>query len=59
MFRKEFTTDNVMGVYLPYMIVDANTHANLKGQGEHGNKKMDRKKMGIVMIHTMMRIYMM
>lgn len=34
-FKKEFTAENVMGVYLPYMIVDANTHANLKGQGEH------------------------
>ena len=33
-FRKEFTTENVMGVYLPYMIVDANAHANLQGQGE-------------------------
>ena len=34
-FREEFTTDNVMGVYLPYMIVDANAHCNLRGQGEH------------------------
>ena len=34
-FRREFTTENVMGVYLPYMIIDANTHASLKGQGEH------------------------
>ncbi len=34
-FKKEFTAENVMGVYLPYMIVDANTHANLSGQGEH------------------------
>lgn len=34
-FRKEFTTENIMGVYLPYMIIDANTHANLKGEGEH------------------------
>ena len=34
-FKKEFTADNVMGVYLPYMIVDANTHASLQGQGEH------------------------
>ena len=33
-FRREFTTENVMGVYLPYMIVDANAHANLQGQGE-------------------------
>ena len=34
-YRKEFTTDNIMGVYLPYMIVDANTHISLTGQGEH------------------------
>ena len=34
-FKKEFSTDNVMGVYLPYMIVDANAHARLVGQGEH------------------------
>lgn len=33
-FRKEFTTENIMGVYLPYMMVDANTHIDLKGQGE-------------------------
>ena len=38
-FRKEFTTDNIMGVYLPYMIVDANTHVNLKGQGEHQTRR--------------------
>jgi len=34
-FKKEFTTENIMGVYFPYMVVDANTHVNLKGQGEH------------------------
>ena len=34
-FKQEFNADNVMGVYLPYMIVDANGHANFKGQGEH------------------------
>lgn len=34
-FRQEFTTDNIMGVYLPYMIIDANTHAKFRGQGEH------------------------
>ena len=34
-FRKEFTTDNIMGVYLPYMIVDINSHAFLSGEGEH------------------------
>ena len=34
-FRKEFTTENIMGVYFPYMLVDANCHARLTGQGEH------------------------
>ena len=34
-FKKEFTTDNIMGVYFPYMLVDVNAHANLVGQGEH------------------------
>jgi hypothetical protein len=34
-FKREFTTENVMGVYLPYMVVDVNGHANLKGQAEH------------------------
>lgn len=34
-FRQEFTTENIMGVYFPYMIVDVNSHAKLVGQGEH------------------------
>ncbi len=34
-FKSEFTTENIIGVYLPYMIVDINGHATLKGQGEH------------------------
>lgn len=34
-FKEEFTTNNIMGVYFPYMIVDANVHAILSGQGEH------------------------
>ena len=38
-FKKEFTTENIMGVYFPYMLVDANCHANFKGQGEHLVKK--------------------
>ncbi len=42
-FRKEFTTDNIMGVYLPYMIIDANTHACLKGQGEHETRRWTEK----------------
>lgn len=34
-FKREFTTDNIMGVYFPYMIVDANSHAKFSGEGEH------------------------
>lgn len=34
-FRAEFTPENVMGVYLPYMVVDVNTHARVTGEGEH------------------------
>jgi len=33
-FREEFTTENIMGVYFPYMLVDINSHANLIGRGE-------------------------
>lgn len=34
-FRKEFTTENIMGVYFPYMLIDVNMHSNLIGEGEH------------------------
>ena len=34
-FKAEFKPENVMGVYLPYMIVDLNSHANMKGEAEH------------------------
>ena len=34
-FKKEFTTENIIGVYFPYMVIDMNLHANLAGQGEH------------------------
>ena len=34
-FKKEFTTDNIIGVYFPYLIIDANAHANFEGEGEH------------------------
>ncbi len=33
-FKEEFTTDNIMGVYLPYMVVDMNAHSRLSGEGE-------------------------
>ena len=34
-FTKEFSSENVMGVYLPYMIVDINAHASMSGEAEH------------------------
>ena len=42
-FRQEFTTENIMGVYFPYMIVDINSHARLTGQGEHKVRSYTRK----------------
>lgn len=41
-FKEEFTTNNIMGVYFPYMLVDVNAHANLIGEGEHQTKKYYR-----------------
>lgn len=38
-FRKEFSAENVMGVYFPYMIVDINSHEKLVGKGEHQVRK--------------------
>ena len=34
-FKQEFTTNNIMGVYFPFMVVDLNAHSNLAGLGEH------------------------
>ncbi len=42
-FKAEFTADNVMGVYLPYMIVDLNTHATLTGEGEVKTREYEVK----------------
>lgn len=33
-FKEQFTPENVVGVYLPYMIVDANAGAAVAGKGE-------------------------
>ena len=41
-FRQEFTTDNIMGVYFPYMVVDVNSHAFFKGRGEHQTRQYSR-----------------
>lgn len=34
-FTQEFKSDNVMGVYFPYMLIDVNAHAAFIGEGEH------------------------
>ena len=41
-FKKEFTTENINGVYFPYMVVDVNAHCELKGEGEHLLKEYNR-----------------
>lgn len=40
-FKKEFTTENIMGVYFPYMLVDVNAHANFSGAGEHETRSYE------------------
>jgi len=34
-FRRDFTTENILGVYLPYLVVDAVTHSDLQGYAGH------------------------
>lgn len=34
-FKKEFTTKNIMGVYFPYLLVDAKGHGHFAGIGGH------------------------
>lgn len=41
-FREEFTTENIMGVYFPYMVVDVNSHARFLGKGEHETRRYTR-----------------
>lgn len=41
-FKEEFTTDNIMGVYFPYMVVDVNSHAHFSGHGEHEVRRYTR-----------------
>ena len=38
-FKAEFTTENINGVYFPYMVVDVNAHSYLKGEGEHQTRR--------------------
>lgn len=42
-FKKEFCSDNVMGVYFPYVICDVNATASFNGQGEHETRRYVEK----------------
>lgn len=41
-FKREFTPDNVLGVYLPYMVVDGNVSSEMWGQGEIETRQYTR-----------------
>jgi ribosomal protein S27E len=41
-FKEQFTPENVVGVYLPYMIVDGNASADVAGQGEIETRRYER-----------------
>ena len=38
-FKKGLVTENIMGVFFPYMVVDINAHSTLVGEGEHLTRK--------------------
>ena len=41
-FKEEFTPENVLGVYLPYMVVDASASASVAGFGEVETRRYTR-----------------
>lgn len=41
-FKEQFTPENVVGVYLPYMIVDSNVSASVAGKGEIKTREYTR-----------------
>jgi hypothetical protein len=41
-FKEQFTPENVVGVYLPYMIVDGNASAEIFGKGEVKTREYTR-----------------
>ena len=43
-FKEQFTPENVIGVYLPYMIVDGNVSVGVAGQGEIQTRTYTRGK---------------
>lgn len=46
-FKREFVPENVMGVYMPYMVVDGNMHALMRGTAEVTTRSYTvRRKVG-------------
>ncbi len=43
-FKSEFTTENIMGVYFPYMLVDMKGHASFTGVGEREVRRFERTR---------------
>lgn len=43
-FRREFTPQNVVGVYLPYMVIDAKAETQVHGRGEITTGRYTRKQ---------------
>ncbi len=41
-FKKEFTVENIRGVYLPYYVVDINGHIKFEGKGEIHEKTYNK-----------------
>ena len=51
-FKEEYKIDNIMGVYLPYMLIDANISGDFEGIGEKTATHMDRVKIERARIAT-------
>ncbi|MDR3067963.1 MAG: TFIIB-type zinc ribbon-containing protein, partial [Cellulomonas sp.] len=43
-FKREFTPENVVGVYLPYMVIDAKAESQVHGRGEITTRRYTRKQ---------------
>ncbi len=43
-FKKEFAPENVVGVYLPYMVIDAKAQSQVHGRGEVTTRRYTRKQ---------------
>jgi ribosomal protein S27E len=41
-FKQEFVPENVVGVYMPYLLVDGNAHADVAGHGEIKTRQYQR-----------------